>query len=559
MKKDKFSYILLAFILLGAIFLRFLYLDTSLWYDEACSYVTAVASFPIGIMKNLFTIDMQHTPLYFFILHFWMKLFGNSEVVLRVLSLVFGLGTIPLVYTIANKISSKKVAFYSGLIAAVSPVAVIFSVEVRMYVLAMFLVLLSMNFLIDFEQKGDKKSLIKLVLTNISIPYTLVGAIFYNLILLIFYSKYLHQNNKEKLAKYLSFAKIEWGCLIPYFVLIWYYTKLRFSFVIAHEGNLRWFHVVDVVRNFFGSYPQINIYWPGTMPNILDLAYTIFIIVPCVYFVVGFIKGYRTENRFLKLFYQIIFGVFVLAIIFSLLKVNVFTTRYIVYLLLPSFIFSIAGLAKWLNKKHFNAFLILYIICCTFFTFNNAKKFSKSKTLAFKSTAIEADKLGLNYNDVVILPFGSDSAYYYYKNISQPKIIDADFHKIVRNPRGNYYDKNQAKDIITNKKYLLLYNSIHSDSILSQNYFRYFIENVNNYVPSGRYALIAMYDTDANSIVDITDLRNIVKDEYYVKDNFIDVFLQKYMCDIVGMLNLDFKLVKIYKSDNYTYLLFQKK
>ena len=170
MKKSIFIILLLFAVAIG---LRFLYTDNALWYDEACSWATSTDG--AGIMHNLLHVDLQHTPLYFVLLKFWINLFGQSEAAMRALSLIFGALTVPLSYIVGKKIS--KNAFFSAMICAVSPLLVLFSTEVRMYSLVVFLVLFSLNYLIDFEQKGDKKSLIKLVAVNILIPYSFVGEI----------------------------------------------------------------------------------------------------------------------------------------------------------------------------------------------------------------------------------------------------------------------------------------------------------------------------------------------------------------------------------------------
>ena len=69
--KDKKQVLGIFIILFIAFILRLLYINTEFWYDEACSWFTAKQDFPFGIIGNLLHLDMQHTPVYFFILHFW--------------------------------------------------------------------------------------------------------------------------------------------------------------------------------------------------------------------------------------------------------------------------------------------------------------------------------------------------------------------------------------------------------------------------------------------------------------------------------------------------------
>ena len=124
MKRKIYTGILISLIFIVGFYLRFLYLNTPLWYDEACSWQTAIQSFPFGIMHDLLNNDIQHTPLYFFILHFWIKIFSQSEIAMRSLSFIFGIASMPLVYIISNKIFSKKCAMFSCAIFAVSPILV---------------------------------------------------------------------------------------------------------------------------------------------------------------------------------------------------------------------------------------------------------------------------------------------------------------------------------------------------------------------------------------------------------------------------------------------------
>ena len=66
-----------------------------------------------------------------------------------------------------KSISTKQIAIISTGLATVSPLLVFFSTEVRMYPMVVFLVMLSLNYLVDFEQKNDIKSLLKLTTANV--------------------------------------------------------------------------------------------------------------------------------------------------------------------------------------------------------------------------------------------------------------------------------------------------------------------------------------------------------------------------------------------------------
>ncbi len=548
MKKNIILILILFIIALG---FRFLYMDNALWYDEACSWATATDN--AGIMHNLLNVDLQHTPLYFVLLKFWIKIFGQSETAMRSLSLIFGALTVPFSYIVGNKIS--KNAIFSSMVCAVSPLLVLFSSEVRMYSLVVFLVLLSINFLIDYEQKGDKKSLLKLVGINILIPYTFVGGILYNLSLFICYSVYLLNNKKDKFKQYLSFEAIEFSFLIPYFLLISHYAKLRSIFVISHEGILKFAHVIDAIRNFFGATIETNIYWVSDGSYNINFKFALLVIIPCIYFVIGFIKALKSENKFIKTLSTILLCNFVFAVIFAIFKVNVFTSRYILYLLPPVIMLSVIGLSEKFSVKHFKTFLILFILACGIFNVQNSFVIRKNKSLALESPAIESDELGLSTDDIVILPFGADAPYY-FRSLTRPRVFNSDFHKTARNPYGLYYDSGDSKTMAGKGKYKLIFDKINEDKVFSQKYFDYFTQNVTAIVPKGRYVLLAMYDTDNNAIIDINVLRKQIKEVN--EKNILDSLFKKYMCDTIAMLNMNFIFLKSYKKDNFTYYIFQK-
>lgn len=542
--------------IVGIIF-RLLYLHTDVWYDEACSWFTAKQSFPMGIMDNLLHLDLQHTPLYFFLLHLWIKLFGDSEVAMRTLSLLFGIGTLPLVYIATKKITDNKIALFCLAISAVSPLLVLFSAEVRMYPMVVFLVVLSLNYLIDFEQTKSTKSLVKLVIANLLIPYTLVGGILYNVALWGTYAPYLYSQNKKDFFKYVRGLGVEIAGLIPYFILISYYAKMRSIFVISHEGALSFFNVVDVVRNFFGATIIKNIYWPSLDPYQITFLFALLAVIPCVYFVYGYIQGMKKSEGFLKVLYNLFLFSFCLSLTFSIFQVNVFTVRYILYLLIPMFILAVIGLYKRLPEKHVERFLMLFILACGIFNYFHAKDFKVLKTIAYKTVRIEADKLNLGVDDIIIMPFGADAPYY-FRDLFSPRVFDFDFHKEVRNPYNNhFYDENQQKNMIE-RPALTIYDSVMANRVFSDNFFNYFTKNVNATVPTGRYVMVAMYGSDVENITDMQSLRKSISGSYDVPARKLEIMFKKFLCDVSVMLSMDFVPVKTFTQDNYTFFIYQK-
>ncbi len=542
-----------------AVALRLLYISTPLWYDEACSWFTAIQAFPMGIIDNLLQLDLQHTPLYFFLLHFWIKVFGDGEIALKSLSLMFGIAALPLVYTAVKKLASQKMAVWGLILASVSPLMVYFSTEVRMYPAAVFLVMLSINYLIDFNDKADTNSLVKLIIANVLLPYTLVGGILYNISLFVCYGSYLFRQRKDLFSKYIKACGTELLLLIPYFCLVFYYARMRSLFVIRHEGELHFFNIIDILRNFFGSNLVNNIYWPSMEPYVISFSFTMLVIVPCVYFVYGLVQGFKYSEGFIKSLYALIFMNFCLFIVCSYMQVNVLTVRYILYLFLPMLILAMIGLSKRISSIHFKGFLIFFAACSIFSCIQYSEFSYGVKGLAFKSVKTEAVKFGLTSEDIILMPFGADAPYY-FRAEGSPRVFNFDFHKEVRNPyNSKYYDEEQMKFMDKEAKYRVIYDAIFADSGFSQNHYEYFKKNVIDQVESGRYVLLALYASDSSSLVTLPELKKSISSIQDIKDNCLEVMLKKYLYDIRYYLTYDFNFLGLQNIDNYMYLIFQKK
>ncbi len=123
-------------ILIFASILRLINLNQCLWLDEAVQAITAQKSF--GYIFQEISGDF-HPPLYHFLMHFWVRIFGSSEVILRLPSVLFGVGTVFIVYKIAMHMHLKNVAILVAVFLATAPFHIYYSQEARMYSLAAFL------------------------------------------------------------------------------------------------------------------------------------------------------------------------------------------------------------------------------------------------------------------------------------------------------------------------------------------------------------------------------------------------------------------------------------
>src|SRR5690606_28023570 len=104
--------------------------ETPLWLDEALS--VNIASAPLAEIDDLLRHD-GHPPLYYWLLHLWIDVFGDGDAAVRALSGVLGLAAIVLVYLVARRLAGPTLGVLAAVLLAVSPYGIRYSSEARMY------------------------------------------------------------------------------------------------------------------------------------------------------------------------------------------------------------------------------------------------------------------------------------------------------------------------------------------------------------------------------------------------------------------------------------------
>ena len=125
----------------------------SLRLDEAQSMWQT--SHSIGDTLRVVAQDV-HVPLYHIILHFWQLYFGNGVATIRLLSLIFFLATIPLVYLLGKQVLKSGWALFAAVLYSFLPFMNWYSNEGRMYTLLACMATLSQLYFIRIMQ--GKKS-----------------------------------------------------------------------------------------------------------------------------------------------------------------------------------------------------------------------------------------------------------------------------------------------------------------------------------------------------------------------------------------------------------------
>ena len=119
----------------GGVVLRFV-THSALWLDEALTVNRS--RLPLTQIAGSVKQDGA-PPLYYYLLHFWMELFGQSNLATRSLEGVIGVATLPVAWLAGNRFGGRTVAWTTLVLLASAPFAVYYATEARMYGLIILL------------------------------------------------------------------------------------------------------------------------------------------------------------------------------------------------------------------------------------------------------------------------------------------------------------------------------------------------------------------------------------------------------------------------------------
>lgn len=553
--------ILLGLITLFGLELRVAISNCPMWYDEGHSILVAVQQFPFGIDNFLFTKDFQHTPFYFYFLHFWLKIFGTSEILLRFSSVIFGVATIPLTYIVAKKLykNDKIVGIISAILVAVSPLMIYYSIEVRMYMMVTFLAVLSMNYLLDFDAKGDKKSLIKLLVTNTLIPYLLIGGIVFNIGQAIAYTLYLFLAQKEeteKIRKYLTYRVYQLILLVPYFIIAIYYAYQRSKFIMFHIPSFQFINFVGNVQNFFGAKVGM-LFWTQYLPIMIDFLFFVSVVIPIVYFICALIRAFKEKDAKLYMAFLMTTIAYVIILISCMLKVIVLVPRYIIFIVPILMILAAVGFSK-LKKWHIAIFLIAFTGFSCYYIFKDPA-YVITKTNAILDANNYFESKGLDNRDIVYRPFASSVSFIYQTPTSPRCPAFESMHEFRKPYNKLVYDDYQIQAMEQGHVDEVWLNIIQSNNHVSQRYYDFIKKTYLDQVEAGRYIVMIIYGPDNQALAPKEQYRQqfatveavhndrILGSLFKIFDDTKDIFLEQ--CDLVERVSF---------NDN-TYFLFRKR
>lgn len=322
-----------------------IFLTQTFWRDEAFSYFMAKKS----LIEILFlTAKDFNPPLYYFVLHYWMKIFGSSEIALRSLSLIFFWGIVYVAFLFLKdifKLKERKSLFYL-LFFIVNPLLIYYAFEARMYSMLAFLATLSYYL---FYKKNYRLYFIT-TLSGLFTSYFMIFVIVSQL-LFLFINKHF---NFKKSAIYIILI-----IFFPWVIFFLFQNGLSGGFWLKKPQFHHLLNLLGIIFTGHESYLYPNpliVYAMEKTTNILSLILTLIVLIG---FYLHKKEGKKPENLIFNLLSYWGLGIPLFILLFSYLKA-IFIPRYIIYTSVGLTLLLIYILEK-IPKLFKNIFIILII------------------------------------------------------------------------------------------------------------------------------------------------------------------------------------------------------
>lgn len=346
------SWFLILFILLN-LFFKCLHLpEESIYGDEAYSIFHAQKS--LGELTDIFLND-QNPPLHIILLHFWMQIFGVSDISAKGFSILLSTLCGIVLFIFANKYINKQASILVSVLFLFSNAQFFYSQEVRTYALVQLLCISSFYYYFKLLKEPDKKSLLLLTLINLLLLFSHYLTIF------IFVTQFLciwmfYKNNRQGLKYYLISQILTALLFSPWLKVLFSNLPKSGSFWLTAPtfGELKWF-----------------LY----MLNGSEWLFTIFtVIIVSSLLMVIFNKRFRffSQSFDVKL-YIIFFSLYVLPIALDYWVAQytpVFLGRYFLYSTLGLFLLLAYVLSNLNMSKHLRFIISLPILYSLIVAFN---------------------------------------------------------------------------------------------------------------------------------------------------------------------------------------------
>lgn len=331
-KKKIMFLLLIVFIIINFL----IFVPKFIFGDEAWSAKISSMGFLSSIQNSL---NDFHPPLYHLILSLFLYIFPSNEILLKILSIIFGVLTLYIILFKLNEFLGEEEAQYLSILITCSPFFLYITTIVRMYSLALLLSSLSLFFFFKILNE-ERKYKIHFIISNILMMLT------HHLTIPLFF-----------IESFYFLIKKKWHLVLTSVICGALYSPFSYIFLIQVRRRLGlqrgWGNIT--LENFFSDFFSF-LFFNSKGTHFLLILFFIFLLI------LGFIK-YKNDKKVFILFY--FFSYFLMFLIITKILGSLYF-HYISLIIIPSYYLLVEGV--FFFKKHKEKILIFLIIFLFVFT-----------------------------------------------------------------------------------------------------------------------------------------------------------------------------------------------
>lgn len=345
-KRRYISIFLLSLILLSGLGLRIYKLGShDFWFDEA------ISSYIAGKIEH---VPFDKTPpLYYILIHFWAKFFGNGEFQLRSIAAIFGIASIFMLYKLGILLLDKKVGLISAFLLSISPIHIWYSQEARGYTLSIFTILISVYFFISALRKNKPILWIFFAISSVISLYSTYFCLF---IIIGEFLVLLIKRHRRFIGKW---------AICNLFILISFSPFLRVFLNQIKSIKENFWIKAPTLKSVFISFENFNV---GYSAN--EIVYFLSTILFLALFIFGIVHCFKNCRENLVILLSFLF--FPIAMIFTISQwISIYIDRQLI-LCTPFYYIIIAiGIAGIKKRPVIKTMALLFIFVLSVFSLHN--------------------------------------------------------------------------------------------------------------------------------------------------------------------------------------------
>jgi len=565
-KENKIELISISLIAIFALILRIISLLNcgEIWYDELFSWYFASRDSVFSTISSAGQEDI-HMPLYFILLHFWLKIVGTYNINgMRFFSLLLFMPLIPFSYYMIKNLFNKTAAYFSVIYITINTFCIYYSNEIRFYSLTLLFSFLLACFFVKMLLNFDKKNSILYIFCASVLFYTFSIVPLLAFIYFISGMIYLYLKNKSMIKNFFIIHLILFIICLPAIFLTFsnaiemhkvltYYPLDNFMF----DSRM----IFDILENFFSTVNRqiwVNnfLIYINMFEEIQNPIYFIFVFIPILLALFGLVKALISKNEKIYLFLLPSLIFLIVLFILGMTHSAVLQTRYLT-IIFPVIICSVCF--GFSNFKNYIAPIALFVT----FVFLNLLRLPFDEYSIFSLDRVELSELNyifksvlkLNKNDYILAPMPGNKISFYARNGKiVPFSVEGAFVLKDRKSTEFYLGEDYKKYTRDNIK-AHLFDYIMNDKIY-EIYEKNLYENyIKNLAPNERIIFIVFYGNLINHPFE----RGLTYKNYN-NFNIVSMLFSKALRDTYLILNKYLKNTTSYNlGREQTIFVFEKK